>query len=104
MIQPYPKTAAGRAGRAALFLTMAAADQRLLESPYFAELIREGRTVRLLARRVRASPDLAELAVRFSDWLPEAVVAMARATLASGPQKVPLFPAEPEDGAGLKAA
>ncbi|WP_293181287.1 trans-2-enoyl-CoA reductase [Oceanithermus sp.] len=104
MTQPYPKTAAGRAGRAALFLTMAAADRQLLETPYFAELIREGRTVQLLARRVRASPGLAELAVRFAAWLPEAVVATARATLADGPQKVPLFPAEAEDGTGLKAA
>jgi len=92
MIQPYPKTAAGRAGRAALFLTMAAADRHLLETPYFAELIREGRTVRLLARRVRASPGLAELAVRFAASLPDSVVAAARAALTAGPKRIPLFP------------
>jgi len=92
VLQPYPKTPAGRAGRAALFLVMAAADPGLLENRYFQGLFSEPRVAELLARRVRASALLAERAVRGAAWLPENVVAAARAALAAAPKRIPLFP------------
>jgi len=92
MLQPYPKTPAGRAGRAALFLLMAAADPGLLESRYFEGLFSEPKVARILARRVRANAALAELAVRHAGQLPEEVVQAARAALAAAPKRIPLFP------------
>ena len=107
MLHPYPKTPAGRAGRAALFLLMAAADAALLESRYFDELLAEPRVRELLARRVRAHPALAETALRHGGRLPEGVAAAARAALAAGPKRISLFPeieGEPPEAVEREAA
>jgi len=64
-----------RAGHAALFLLLAAADTGLLESHYLEGLFSEPKVARILARRVRANAALAELAVRYADRFPEEVTA-----------------------------